>query len=96
MYIKMKMSSQVIKNSKKMGISKKTVQTMYQRSESQAHLMYNFVFSNFITVHPYILITNTDITHSHDKYMFINTNSVIRFRILRAIQNTVLSIHKVL
>lgn len=64
---------------------------------SHAHLMYNFVFSNFITVHPYIiLITNTDITHSHDKYKFINTNSIIRFRILRAIQNTVLSIHEAL
>jgi hypothetical protein len=79
-----------------MGIGKETVQTMYQRSESQAHSMYHFVFSNFITVHPYILITNTDITHSHDKYIFINTNSIIRFRILRAIQNTVLSIHYVL
>jgi len=96
MYIKTKMSSHVIKNSKKMGIGKETVQTMYQRSESQAHSMYHFVFSNFITVHPYNLITNIDITHSHDKYMFINTNSIIRFRILRAIQNTVLSIHEVL
>lgn len=79
-----------------MGTGKETVQITYQRSESQAHSMYHFVFSNFITVHPYILITNTDITHSHDKYMFINTNSIIRFRILRAIQNTVLSIHEVL
>jgi hypothetical protein len=79
-----------------MGIGKEAAQTTYQRCESRAHSMYHLVFSNFITVHSYILITNTDITHSHDTYMFINTNSIIRFRILRAIQNTVLSIHEVL
>lgn len=76
-----------------MDKGKDTTQITYQRYKSQDHSMY-LVFSKFITVHPYIiLLTNTDITYSHDKYKFININSIIRFRILRAIQNTLLSIH---
>jgi hypothetical protein len=72
-----------------MGKGKKNVKIMYKICESQVHSMYHFVFANFITVYPYIiLITNTDITHSHDKYKIINNNSSIRFRILRAIQNS--------